>query len=94
MEMKLTKIIPARRKTVEFNWAVKYFMQATERYLSIRNGPKGRRKATMISCDWCKRKFEINEWFALAQTKNGQEGPNRNWALCHDCADLMGAPSR
>ena len=92
--MKLSKKIPARTKTVEFTWAYKYFMQATEKYLEIRNRLYGRRKGTMASCDWCKRKFEVDEWFALAQPKPKQGGPKRNWALCHDCADIIGAPNR
>lgn len=92
--MKLSKTIPSRIKTVEFNWAVKDFLKATESYLSIRNGLNGRERATMTRCDWCHKKFEKDEWFALAQPKLNQEGPKRNWALCHNCADLMGAPSR
>ena len=63
-------------------------MQCTEKYLSIRNGLRGKRKATMTYCDWCKRSFEIDEWFAVAWPEVKQEGPKRNWALCHDCADL------
>jgi len=92
--MKLTKRIPARTKTVEFKWAYKSFMQATEKYLYIRNGLRYSRKGTMTKCDWCKKPFEKDEWFAIAQTMPGSEGPKRNWALCHDCADVMGAPDR
>ena len=92
--MKLTKIIPARRQTVEFKWAYKNCQQATEIYLKIRNGLHKSRRGSMTRCDWCKRPFEINEWFALAQPIRGNEGPKRNWALCNQCADEMGAPER
>ena len=89
--MKLTKTIPARKKTVQFNWAWKYFTQCDENFRSIRGEHRG---ATMLKCDWCKHEFEKDEGFALAQPKPKQEGPKRNWALCHTCADIMGAPSR
>lgn len=92
--MQLTKKIPSRTKTVRFNWAYKNFMQCSESYIKIRGGLGGRRRATMISCDWCKHGFEVDEWFALASPKLKQEGPKRNWALCHRCADEMGAPER
>ena len=85
--MELTTIIPARRKTVKFKWAYKNYIQATQKYFDIRKG-------SMTRCDWCKKQFEKDEWFGLAQTMPGQEGPKRNWALCNDCADLMGAPDR
>ena len=92
--MELTKVIPARRKTVKFRWAYKNYMQAIEKYLEIRNGLHSSRKGSMTRCDWCKKPFEKDEWFGLAQPKAGQEGPKRNWALCNNCCDLMGAPDR
>jgi hypothetical protein len=88
--LQLSKKIPARRTTVQFNWAYKNAMQCTEEYLKIRRKSKN----PMDKCDWCGRHFEIGEWFALAQPKAGQKGKKRNWALCHACADLMGAPDR
>ena len=48
----------------------------------------------MTFCDWCKKPFEKDEWFALAQPTPGQEGPKRTWTLCHKCADIMGAQDR
>ena len=92
--MKLSKKIPSRTKTVCFRWAYKNFMKCDEKYLKIRGSLRGRRNATMTSCDWCKHKFEIDEWFGLAQPLPKQEGPKRNWALCHTCCDLIGAPDR
>ena len=91
LNMKLTKRIRARQKTVRFNWAYKDFLQCTESYRAIR---VKHRRATMLKCDWCGHKFEDDEWMGLAQPKANQEGPRRNWALCRPCADLMGAPSR
>lgn len=93
-ELKLSKRIPARTKTIRFRWAYKNFLQCTEKYKKIRGNLRGRRKASMTYCDWCKYEFEIDEWFGIAQPVLNQEGPKRNWALCHSCADLMNAPSR
>ena len=93
-EYQLSKRIPARTKTVKFRWACKNFMQCTERYLAIRNRLHHSRKGTMTHCDWCKKPFEIDEWFGLAQPLPKQEGPKRNWALCLNCADAIGAPER
>ena len=89
--MKLSKIIPARRKTVKFNWVYKNFTQFNEQYEGIR---KRYGRGSMCRCDWCLRPFEHGEWFAIGQPLPKQEGPSRNWALCHTCADLMNAPSR
>ena len=89
--MELTKRIPSRTKTVRFNWAYKDFMECNESYRAIRGKS---RRGTMLKCDWCGHKFLDGEWFGLAQPTPGQEGPSRNWALCHACAGLMGAPSR
>lgn len=89
--MKLSKQIPSRTKTVQFNWAVKDFTQCNETYRNIRM-KYGR--GTMLKCDWCGHKFNDDEWFGLAQPKQKQEGPKRNWALCHRCCDLIGAKSR
>jgi len=93
IKVKLTKKIPARTKTVRFAWCVKNAMQCTERYRRIREGLRGQRSGSMTKCDWCKRRFDDDEWFALAQPLPRQEGPKRNWALCHKCADLIGATS-
>lgn len=93
-EMKLTRRIPAKTITVRFEWAYKNFSQCTDKYIEIRNSLPPRRKGTQTSCDWCRRKFERNEWFALASPLPKQEGPKRNWALCHDCADNIGAIDR
>jgi hypothetical protein len=90
--MHLSKRIPARTKTVKFNWAYRNWMQCTEQHLAIRGKKKRRGKISMISCDWCGREFEIGEWFGIAQPLRNQEGPSRNWALCNKCCEDMGAP--
>ncbi len=90
--MKLSKLIPARTMTVKFNWVRKDFTKCSDRYRAIRKNLRRnehRKKASMTYCDWCKREFEKDEPFALAQPKPKQEGPRRNWALCHKCVDLM-----
>ena len=91
--MELSKKIPTRTKTVKFGWAYKNFFQCDEQYLAIREKYKSRGKVTMISCDWCKHKFEIGEWFGLAQPLPKQEGPKRNWALCNNCCEKISAPN-
>lgn len=87
--MKLSKTIPARTKTVKFAWVYKNFAQATEKYLMFRNNLMGKGSGTMTRCDWCRKPFKLDEWFALASPLIGQEGPKRNWSLCHACADTM-----
>jgi hypothetical protein len=86
--MELSKKIPARTKTVKFRWAQKRFMQCSEKYRAIRN----KMRSPMQKCDWCGYKFKTGEWIGLACPLPGQEGPKRNWAICDDCGDLMGAP--
>ena len=93
VNMKLSKRIPARTKTIQFNWAIKDFTKCTEQYRKIRNN-LGRRSGTMLKCDWCGHNFEDGEMIGLAQPKQGQEGPKRNWALCNKCCELVGAQSR
>jgi hypothetical protein len=89
MELELSKIIPAREKTIKFRWVQRHFTRCTEKYLKLR-AEYGR--DSMISCDWCKKPFEIGEWIALASPSLGQEGPKRNWALCQKCVDVMKIP--
>lgn len=89
--MKISKRIPSRTKTVKFNWAYTHFLQCTQRYIDIRKYLRGKRSSSMISCDWCRRKFDVDEWFVLAKPLPGQEGPSRKWTLCHECAESMGA---
>lgn len=92
--MELTRKISARTKTVKFAWAYKKCFQCDEKYLKIRGKFTRGNKATMCKCDWCKHEFTLGEWFALASPLPKQEGPKRNWVLCHTCADLIGATER
>lgn len=88
--MKLSKVIPAHRKTVKFRWAYKNFTQYNHRFKAVRDNMRSK----LDHCDWCQKKFQIDEPIALAQPLSGQKGPKRNWVLCHNCADEMGAMDR
>ena len=94
MTMKLSKTIPSRVKTVEFNWITEFQHKTgvTQQYLDIRNGISGKRKGTMTSCDWCKKNFNVGDRFYLASAKPNQEGPKRNWALCQNCVEEANRP--
>ena len=85
---KLSRTMPARKVVTEFNWVRKNLMQFSEEYRSVR---KKYGKNTMLSCDWCHHKFELEDWMSLAQPKRGGYGPKRNWVLCESCVDLMEA---
>jgi len=79
-DMKLSKRVPSRTKTVEFNWCKKEFTTMTDRYREIR----GKSRNPMTSCFWCQHAFENGETIALAQPKKGG-----NKALCQTCADVV-----
>ena len=78
--MKLTKIIPAHRRTVNFNWCKRDFMPMTPGYRQMRSGSR----APMDKCDWCNHAFVDNELMGLAQPTKG-----RNWILCQDCCEEL-----
>ena len=78
--MKLSKNIPARVKTVHYNWCKKDFMEMSQRFRDIR----GRNKHPMDKCGWCRHAFVDGEMMALAQPTNG-----RNHVLCQKCAEEL-----
>jgi len=78
--MKLSKIIPARRKTVEFLWCKKDFYEMGQGFRDARKMLKRK----IASCWWCNRKFIDGEMMALACAKN--EG---NKILCQECATKL-----
>jgi len=80
MTMKLSKRIPARTETVEFNWCKKDFTTFDESYRRVR----GKFKRPGFHCRWCRRAFVDGEKLALAQPKK-----SLNWILCNDCADII-----
>ena len=75
--MRLTKLIPEHRKTIEFNWCKRDFLLMSQDYRKVRE----RMHSPMDSCSWCQHKFVDGEMMALAQPKHG-----KNWLLCQDCA--------
>lgn len=78
--MYLSKIIPKRKKIIEFNWCKKDFMEMTDRYREIRN----KMKRPNDSCFWCNYKFKNGDIMGLAQPKKGF-----NKILCQKCADKV-----
>lgn len=78
--MKLSKRIPARTKTIEFNWCKKDFMKMNQRFRDIRNSLR----KPMNRCFWCNHKFEDGEMMAIAQPQN-----ELNKVLCQKCAEEL-----
>lgn len=78
--LKLTKVVPARRKTVELRWCKQEFMRMTPRYREIRKNLK----SPMDACWWCSHQFIDGEMMALAAPKKGT-----NKLLCQSCASSM-----
>ena len=74
--MKLTRIIPAHRKTMELTWLKKEFVTVTPRILKIWKDTK-----QSSCCYWCKHRFDVGEVVALAGVKN-----EVNRVLCQACA--------
>ena len=83
-ELKLSKQIPARRKTVKFKW-VTPFQEAGKL-----NKARANMKMTLFpSCWWCKKKFANDEITYLAQPEKG-----RNRLLCAGCASALESGER
>lgn len=75
-KMKLTKIIPARKKTVYFLWCRKGFLVMGQGFRDARKRLKRKIKA----CWWCNHKFEDGEMMAMAcAEKHG------NVIICQNC---------
>lgn len=78
MTMTLSKIVPQRRCTIEFNWVKSDFMLfgtfrvAREKRMGLRG---------MDKCFWCKKPFADADMMALAQPTSGA-----NRVLCQGCA--------
>lgn len=80
--MKLTKTIPARRKTVAIRWLKKDFMVMSEAYRKARSGMSRK----MNSCFWCRHKFVDGEMMALANIEG-----SGNKLLCDGCIQELDA---
>lgn len=78
--MRLTKVIPRRRKTVTLEWVRRSFFPNAGAFQSIR-ARKGEVRSSDRRCWWCRREFQADDTIALAGIK-GQ----RNRILCDDCA--------
>ena len=74
----LSKIVPARRKTIQFNWIQKDWMVMSPKYREMR----ARCAAPMDKCFWCGYKILDGEAFSLACPEKGG-----NKVLCNSCAD-------
>ena len=75
--MELSKHVPARTKTVKFNWCQKDWLPMSQQYRNIRS----RLRNPMDKCFWCGHEFEDGELMSLAQPEKGT-----NKVLCHLCA--------
>ena len=78
--MKLSKRIPARIKTIKFNWCKKDWIEINDNYRAIRK----KLREPMDACFWCGYKFVNGDMMALAQPEKG-----KNKVLCGACADEL-----
>lgn len=78
--MQLSKIVPARRNTVKFEWCKKDFMVMNQKFRDVR----AQLKKPMDSCFWCRHKFIDGEMMALAAPKG-----KLNKVLCQTCANEL-----
>lgn len=77
--MWLSRVVPARRKTVRFQWCARDFLTVTPQFRQIRSGSRN----PMDKCWWCGHVFADGEKLSLACP----EGKGGNKALCASCAD-------
>ena len=74
----LSKTVPARTKTVKFNWVHREFQVFVDfKAARIRMG-----LSVYDKCFWCKRPFADADMMALAQPTTG-----KNRVLCQCCAE-------
>ena len=75
--MKLSKVIPARRETVVFDWCKKEFLVMGPDFRNARRD----RPRKFDKCSWCNHKFNDGEMMALACPEK-----STNKMLCQSCA--------
>ena len=75
--MKLTRIVPAHRKSATLAWLKVDFLKMSPKYREIR----GKSRRPMDSCFWCHHKFEDGEMMGLAGLKG-----KGNKVICATCA--------
>lgn len=76
-DMKLSKRVPARTKTLHAKWCKADFMEMDQEFRKIRSKSRN----PMDKCHWCKHPFEDGEMMALACFQKGG-----NKTLCQKCA--------
>lgn len=81
----LTRIVPAHRKTVGFNWCKPDWMT-----FGVYRAARERAKMTIqVACFWCSARFKDEDMLALAQPEKG-----KNTLLCQSCAAETSSGSR
>jgi len=78
--MELTKIVPARRKTVKFLWCKKNYSTMGEGWREARKN-MGKK---LENCFWCNHKFDDGEKMHIACPEKAT-----NKLLCGKCADEL-----
>jgi uncharacterized CHY-type Zn-finger protein len=82
MMLKLSKRIPARTKTIEFEWCKQEYMKMSPGFKEIR----AKSRNPMDKCWWCGHEFEDGEMMALAHPEG-----KKNVVLCQTCvAEMQG----
>lgn len=82
--MRLSKVIPERRKTVNFLWCKKDFMKNGVYNAHRKSGGM----TTTDRCWWCNYKFLENDMMALASPEK-----QSNQLICQNCAkELLAQP--
>lgn len=80
MSLTISKLVPARTKTLTARWCRREFMVMGQTYRAAR----ARAGSPMDACFWCEHKFVDGEMMALAAF----DAPG-NKVLCGKCADEL-----
>ena len=78
--LKMSKLVPARTKTLTASWCRKAFIAMSPEYRAIR----AKTSKPMDTCYWCRHKFADGEMMALAAVHG-----SGNKVLCQSCADEL-----
>jgi len=78
-ELRLTKRIPTRTKTISFLWLRKDFLVMGDDFRKAR----ARMRNKLTSCWWCKTDFKDGDVIALGAIKG-----TGNKVLCQNCASV------
>lgn len=80
MTLSISRLVPARTKTMTAQWCRREFLPMSQGYRAAR----ARLNSLMDACFWCDHKFVDGEMMALAAF-DGQG----NKVLCGKCADEL-----